>query len=288
MIKLFKDVFKHFFKNNTFQKGAALAYYSVFSLIPMIMIISSVLGIFFGKEAVSGEIHDQLKSTLGDQASLQIQNFIRNQKTSHNSIWTAIIGFITLAFSASGLFSQLHKAFNSIWSLQSKPKNSILNYFILHFGSIVILIGLFSIIILSTFISSFLTSNISSLNFNYRGLFIYEHITSLFVLIIIFSIMFKYLGDAIIHWKPVIYGGIFTAFLFMIGKIGIGVYVGHSHISSTFGTASVLALIMIWVYYTSQIIFLGAAFVEVLSKRMGYQIEPNKNAVKIEQVEVLE
>ena len=98
--------------------------------------------------------------------------------------------------------------------------------------------------------------------------------------------MFKYLGDAIVHWKVAFFGGLFTSFLFAFGKIGIAMYIGHSHISSTFGSASVLVLLMLWVYYISQIIFLGASFVNVLSTKLGYEILPSENAIKIESIEI--
>ena len=108
MIRFVKDIFNHFFDSNTFQKGASLAYYAVFSILPIIIIIISLLGFFWGKQAVSGEIYIQLKDVLGNDASMQIQNIIKNKHTNHKSVLTSIIGFATLAFSASGMFSQIH------------------------------------------------------------------------------------------------------------------------------------------------------------------------------------
>lgn len=286
MIKFIKEVFKHFFDSDTFQKGASLAYYAVFSLLPMIVTITAVLGLVFGKQAVAGEIYSGLKDLLGDAASIQIQSFIENQHINHNSITTAIIGFLTLALSASGMLNQIHNSFNNIWSIKAKPKSSILNYIFKHVVSFTILIGLFLIISLSTAVNSFLLKYANTIHSDYDLLFIYEHLASILVLSLVFSIMFKFLGDAIIHWKAAILGGLFTALLFTFGKIGIAMYIGHGHISSTFGSASVLALVMLWVYYTSQIIFLGASFVKIISNKMGYEILPNVNAVMIDNVEV--
>ena len=151
----FKELFTHFFNSNTFQKGAALAYYAVFSILPIIIIITSILGLLFGQQAVSGEIHTQLKDILGNDAAVQLQNFIKNQHTNHNNIATSIIGFVTLAFSASGMFSQVHNSFNSIWNIKEKPKSSVIKYLYKHL-SFIILIGLFFIIIVSTTASSFI------------------------------------------------------------------------------------------------------------------------------------
>lgn len=286
MISFLKAVLNHFFASNTFQKGAALGYYVVFSLLPMIVIVISLLGLFFGKQAVSGEIYTQLKDTLGSEASQQIQHLIKDQHTHHNSILTSIIGFITLAFSASGMFSQIHNAFNSIWDIKAKPKNSILKYISKHASSFLLLIVLFFIILLSTAINSFLIKHDTTIHNSYKLLYVYEHLISFSVLSIVFTVMFKFLGDAIVHWKAAILGGLSTSVFFLIGKIAIAMYIGHSHISSTFGSASALALLMLWVYYTSQIIFLGASFVKIVSSKIGHDIKPNSQATLIEKIEI--
>ncbi|MGB5361613.1 YihY/virulence factor BrkB family protein [Eudoraea sp.] len=285
-MKFIKEVFNHFFESDTFQKGASLAYYTVFSLLPMIIIITSLLGLFFGKHAVSGEIYSQLKDVLGNDAAIQIQNIIKNQHTSYNSGLTTIIGFATLVFSASGMFSQIHDSFNSIWNIKAKSKSSILKHLSKHIVSFLILIASFFIILISTIISSFIVKHSDNFHSDYTFSYVYEHFLSFAVMSIVFALMFRFLGDAVINWKATIIGGIITSLLFIFGKVGIGMYIGHSHISSTFGSASVLALLMLWVYYTSQIIFLGASFIYVTSNRLGYDIQPNNNAVKIENVEI--
>ena len=129
MVRFIKDVFNFYLDNNTLQKGAALAYYTVFSLLPIIIIITSLVGIFFGEQAVSGEIYTQLKDILGNDASLQIQNIIKSQQTNNNSLITSIIGFVVLVFTASGMLSQVHNSFNAIWSIKAQPKSSILKFF---------------------------------------------------------------------------------------------------------------------------------------------------------------
>lgn len=285
-MKFINEVFNHFFESDTFQKGASLAYYAVFSLLPIIIIITSLLGLFFGEHAVSGEIYAQLKDILGTDAANQIQNIIKNQHRSYNSGLTTIIGFVILVFSASGMFSQIHDSFNSIWNIKAKPKNNILMYLSKHMVSFLILITSFFIILISTLISSFIIKHSGNFHSDYKFSYIYEHFLSFAVMSIIFALMFRFLGDAVINWKATIIGGIITSLFFIFGKVGISMYIGHSNISSTFGSASVLALLMLWVYYTSQIIFLGASFVNVISNRLGYDIKPNNNAVKIENVEI--
>ena len=286
MIQFFKEVFNHFLDSNTFQKGAALGYYAVFSLLPMIIIITSLLGIFFGEKAVSGEIYDQLKDVLGNEASIQLQNLIKNQHTNYNSSLTAIIGFATLALSAAGMFSQVHSSFNSIWNIKAKPKSSILKYLKQHFVSFLILLLLFLIILISTSASSFLLKNAENLKSGVDLFYIYEHIISFFVLAFIFSIMFTFLSDAKVNFKASLAAGAFTSLFFLFGKMGIAYLISSSHISTTFGSASLLALLMIWVYYTSQIIFLGASFLKVISEKLGHPIRPGENAVEVENREL--
>lgn len=287
MFNFFKDVFNHFIKSNTFQKGASLGYYAVFSIFPIIIILTSILGVFFGKEAVSGEIYLELKNILGNEASLQIQKIIKNQHRNYNSVLTSIIGFVTLLLSASGMFSQIHNAFNNLWEIKAKPKNSLLNYFSKHFMSFSIMLLLFFILIISTSVSSFLEKHSHHLHNDYKLIFLYEHFSSFLVTAVLFTLMFLFLGDAKVHWKPAIISGLFTSFFFLLGKIGISFYIGKSHLTTTFGSASILAMIMLWVYYTSQIIFLGASFLKVLSDKIKLPIEPNDNAVKTIQHEVV-
>ena len=281
-----KEILNYFLESNTFQKGASLAYYAVFSMLPIIIIITSILGLIFGEQAVSGEIHSQLQGLLGTDAAMQIQNLIKNQHESYNNGLTTIIGFTTLVLSASGMFSQIHGAFNSIWNIKAKPKSGILKYLSKHLTAFLVLISAFFVILLSTVFNSFLITHSDKLHHSLQLAYLYEHLLSFVVFSIIFSLMFRFLGDAIIPWKAIVAGGIGTAVFFMLGKVGIGLYIGHSKVSTTFGSASVLALLMLWVYYTSQILFLGASFVKILSDRLGTQIQPNKNASRIEKIEV--
>ncbi len=288
MIQIFKATGLHFINSKTFEKGAALAYYTVFSILPMIVITISLLGMVFGKDAVSGEVYEQLKEALGENASLQIQNTIKNQHIQQNSLLTSLIGLATLMLSATGMFNQIHSSFNGIWSIKAKPKSSIVRYLTLHITSFFLLIFLFFILLMSTVVTSFLVKYSSALQNNYKLFYIYEHVISFSVLLLIFSLIFKFLGDAIISWKAVFIGAVFTSLLFILGKIGIGKYIGHSHISSTFGSASVLAVLMLWVYYISQILFLGASFIKVISERLGEEIVPSNNGVLVVQNELSE
>ena len=282
MISFLKNTFAIFFRSNPFQNGAALAYYAVFSLLPMIIIITVVLGYFFGEKEVSDEIYAQFNDTLGTDASKQIQEIVSHSKVHQNSAWATSVGFLILGLSSSAMLRQLHHFFNRIWRIKVKRKREVQNYLIKQFISFTLLIGLVFFVLVSTSVSSYLLEYSGRLSSNYSFTYGYELVVSFVVLGTIFTLMFSILSDAIIHWKLAVLGGVFTAFLFSIGKTIIGYTLTTMHIDSIFGSASVLAILMLWVFYTSQIIFFGAAFIDVVSERMGYQIRPNKLGVKVE------
>lgn len=217
-----KDTFSLFFKSNTFQEGAALAYYTVFSILPMMIIIVSIFGLIWGEKAVSGDLYLELQSILGNDAALELQNIIKNHHTQHNSIITTIIGFVTLALSSSGMFNQLHGSFNKIWSIAAKPKSSIISYLVKHFISFSILIALFFISMMSISINSLLVKYSSDLSTNFPISIFLEHIVSFVLISLMLSLMFKFLGDAKVHWKVSLISGFFTSVLFILGKYAIG------------------------------------------------------------------
>ena len=272
MIKLITEVFTHFSNSNTFQKGASLAYYTVFSFVPIIIVIVSLLGLFFGEQAVSGEIYDGLKKTLGNNASMQIQEIIKDHHVNHNSIITTFIGFVLLIFSASEIFKQIHNSFNSMWNIKKNSNNSILNYFLTYIMSFSILILSFFIIFTISTISSFLHKYSSSLHIDYKTYFVFDHCLSFTTMGIIFTIMFKFLSDAKPYWKPVLIGGFITSLLFTFGKILISWYIGTNHPSSTFNSSIFIMVLLLWVYYTSQILFLGASCVKIISNHLNLEI----------------
>ena len=285
-LKLLKDVSIHFFKSNTFQKGAALAYFAVFSFIPMIVIIISLLGMFFGEDAISGEVYLKLKGFLGSEASLQVQKLIKVQHINHDSVLTTIVGFVVLFFTASRMFNQIHNSLNSIWDIKSKPKNGILYFVIKNVSSILLIIVLFFLIFISTSTTSFIHKFTEDIYYIKKISFVYEHLITYLSISIMYAIMYAFFADAKVYWKAALLGGLFTSVLFLIGKAGISIYIGDTNFDSAFGSASVLALFMVWVFYISQSIFLGASFVKVYSDYLGVEIKPNSDAVKVEEIEV--
>ena len=183
-----------------------------------------------------------------------------------------MIGFITVAFASSGVLSQIHDSFNRIWNLKAKVKNNIFTYASKHMMSLFLLIIFLFFIFLTTGLNSFLVKHYESAHIDYNYLVIVEHVISFVVASVIFTIMFKTLGDVKLNLKPAIFGGLITSFLFFVGKVSVGLYFGYTNPTSNFGSSSYIGLFMLWVYYISQTIFIGASFVKVISERLGFEI----------------
>jgi len=285
-MKFLKDIFNHYLKSNTFEKGAALSYYVAFSFLPMIMIIISVLGILFKEDTVSGELNTQLEMYVGHQAALQIENLIRSQHLNHDSKFTTILGIATLALASTGGFNQIHKSLNAIWGFKIKSRSSFLNYIIKHVTFFLILIILGFLLIFSAYVTRFLYKYSSSLPDLFANARLYKHVVSLLLVFLTLIVLFKFLGNAHVPWKTALVSALVTSVLFILGKEAISVYIAHSNLSTTFGAASIIALLMIWVFYTAQILYFGACFAYVFGKKIGSEITPDSHAVRIIEKEI--
>jgi len=286
-----KEVFSNFMQDNSFQLGAALAYYTVFSFAPIIIIVIALASIFFGEAAVEGQIYEQLRGLLGERAASETQNLIENAYNTGHSKIAAIISIATLVFGATGVFYVMKSSLNQIWGLKPKPKNGILNLIldrVLSFG-MVISIGF--ILLISLVWESFVTVLYDQLAayFSETATLLTQiaNVTfSLLLTALLFGVIFKALPDAKIRWRDVVVGSVFTAVLFALGKFIIGLYLGSSSVGSTFGAAGSVVILMIWVYYSSQILFLGAEFTYVYAQWYGTDIQPSSNAVQVVKQEV--
>lgn len=284
---LFKNTFMEFMDDNCVKFSAALSYYTIFAIPPLCILIISVTGYFFGEEAVSGELFDQINQLVGDAAAIQIQESIKNVQLSGASTLATYIGIITLLFGASGVFAEIQSSINFIWGLKAKPKKGLIRFLknrLLSFS----MIGSLGFVLL---VSLILNSLIDSLYFQLTSLFkdttVYfaSAINSAFVFIVItilFITIFKTLPDGKIRWKDVIVGSGFTAILFMVGKWAIGLYLGNSSTTSLYGAAGSVLVILVWVYYSAIILYFGAEFTKVYAQMYGKSIEPNKYSVWID------
>jgi len=286
-----KEVFSEFGEDNAVTLAAALSYYTVFSIAPLLVIVLAVSSFFLGPEAVHGQLYNQLDGLLGSETAAQIQEVVKNAYKSGSSLFATIVSIGTLLLTATVVVGQLKSVINTAWNLKENPKNNILFLVVSRIWSLAFVLGLGFIFLVSlglNAVASFFSDEIIRLipSLNSTITIVVPTIVTALVTFIVFSLLFKYLPDAIIKWKDVFVGALFTTVLFLIGKYLIGLYIGNSNVTTTFGSAGALASLMLWVYYSSMILILGAEFTQVWARRNDSYILPNKNSVRFIREEV--
>ena len=282
---ILKTAFDEFLQDNGFKLSASLSYYTIFSLAPLLIIVISLSGLFLGRAAVEGRIYGQLKGLLGSEASMQVQNIITNIQQSEHSLAGAIIGFGILLLGATGVFTEIQGSINYIWSLKTKPKKGWLKIILDRLLSFSLVVALSFLLMVSLTVNAVMDLlNEQLTRYFHIAVEIFYVINIILILVIItglFAVIFKVLPDARIRWKDAFTGAFFTALLFLLGKVVIGVYLGKSKIGLTYGASASVIIILTWVYYSSIILYFGAEFTKVYTMRHGSGISPNNNAVFI-------
>ncbi|RTY86790.1 YihY/virulence factor BrkB family protein [Flavobacterium sp. GT3R68] len=288
--KILKDTFTGFIDDKALKFSASLAYYTVFSLAPLLLLLISLVGIFFGREAVEGQLFSEIKMLLGSEAAIQIQEMIKNIELSGKSKTAAIFGGIALIVGATTVFAEIQDSINIIWRVKAKPKRGWLKIVQdrLLSSSIIVALGFLLIVslvingalkLLSDFLVGYFP-DVTVLLFKALDFFI-----SFAVLSLLFGVIFKVLPDAKIKWKDVRSGAFFTTCLFLLGRYLIGLYLETAGTASTYGAAGSLIIILVWVYYTAAIVYFGAEFTRAYGNFKGRKIEPADYAVYVEMTE---
>lgn len=283
---LFKQASIGFIDDNAFKLSASLSYYTVFALGPLLIIIISLAGIFFGREDVQGRIYWQLNGLVGNEAALQIQSIIANiQQTEYTTVG-AIIGAIVLLIGATGVFTEMQDSINFVWSVKAKPKKSWLKFLGNRLLSFSLIVGLGFMLLVSLIINAildFLSDKLEKFFSDYTYYLFYFINSAIQILIItlLFAVIFKVLPDAIIAWKDAIVGAAVTALLFILGKLLITYYIGRSNLDITYGTAASVIIILSWVYYNALILYFGAEFTKMYALAGRHGIKPKETAVFI-------
>ena len=286
IFNLFKVSVNEFLNDNCMKFSASLSYYTIFSIPPLAILIITSAGYFFGEEAVRGEFFLQIENLVGQKAAFQIQEAIKNIKLSNNLCIAAIVGTITLLFSASGIFAEIQSSINYIWELKPKPKKGVMRFIVNRLLSFSMIGALGFILLVSLMINSvidYLYDQLSGL-FHDDTVLIASWINTGVVAVIItliFGFIFKTLPDGKLGWKETAVGSGFTAVLFMIGKWAIGVYLGNSSQLDLHGAAGSVLVILVWVYYSAIILYFGAVFTKNYSEIYGKPIQPNNYTVRI-------
>ncbi|WP_424095108.1 YihY/virulence factor BrkB family protein [Moorena producens] len=294
ILGLLKETFKEWKEDNASRLAAALSYYMIFSLAPVLIIAIAIVGSIFGEEAAKGEIVGQIQGLVGEQGAQFIQTAITNANRPDASGGLAsLISIVVLLFGASGVFGELQDALNTIWDVKLKPGRGIWGILKKRILSFLTVLGVGLFLLLSAVLSTVLSALRSyeseflkdlGLLWLYQLDFVWtilDLLVSFGILSLMFALVYKYLPDVKIAWKDVWVGAIITTLLFNLGKSLLSGYLGRSSFSSSYGAAGSLVVLLAWVYYSSQIIFLGAEFTQVYAKRFGSKIVPDDHATPL-------
>jgi membrane protein len=271
-IDLFKQTFKEFAEDKAPRLGAALAYYTIFSIGPLLLIAVAMAGMFLGQEAAQGRVSDQLRHVFGPTTAESVEQMIEAAAKPKSGAAATTLGIIMLFVGASGVFGQLKDALNTIWNVEPKNNSGILSLVLERFLSLAAVLGV-GFLLLVTLI---LDAMISAMG-GYLGRFVGgEPVLSVLQLVlsfglatVLFASMFRFLPDLRIAWRDVWFGALFTSLLFALGKWGLGLYLGKAAVGSSYGAAGSLVILLIWVYWSAQILFFGAEFTQVYARTFG-------------------
>ena len=285
-IGLLRQTFIEFSNDNVLKLSAALSYFTIFSIAPMLFLVISFAGAFYGTEAVQGRLFGQLQQLVGSSAAIQIQEMIANTHLKDESTFGAITGGIILLLGATGVFTEIQDSINYIWSIKAKPKKGWLKLIINRVISFSLVISLGFLMLVSLVINAVMDAlNERLLAIFSEGTFYLMYALNILIIFAIisffFTVIYKVLPDARIYWKDAMKGAMFTAVLFLIGKFLIGYFIGNSKTSVAYGAAASLVILLLWVYYTSVILYFGAEFTKVYALQKGKGIKPHENAVYI-------
>ncbi|UPQ77534.1 YihY/virulence factor BrkB family protein [Chryseobacterium nepalense] len=278
-----RETFKKWNESSASNDSASLAYYAIFSIPGLLIIIIWIAGNFFGEEAIRGQITSQISGIMGQDAAKSVQDMIAGALVDKENIFMKIIGIGSLVFGSTTLFFQLQRSLNSLWDVQPAPKKAFVKFLLDRANSL----GMILILGFLLMITMVLASLISLLNnwiTNYFGVETYvlveliNYIIGFVVTMILFALMFKVLPDVEISWKPVWRGAFLTTVLFTLGKFLLSLYFGTAKPTSAFGAAGTVILIMMWINYSCMLIFFGAEFTKIYALKRGFRIIPSKHA----------
>lgn len=277
-----RSAFREWMGDKVPRLGAALAFYSVLSIAPLLIVAIAIAGMVFGQEAASGQLVDQLRAMVGDQGAEAIQEMLRHADRPDTGSLAAILGIATLLFGASGVFGELQDAMNTIWEVRPKPGRGWLATIKDRFLSFAMVLGTGFLLLVSLILST----AVAAVTHAVGGLMpalgpllgLADTLVSFVVIAALFAMIFKLLPDAEVSWADVGVGAVLTTLLFLVGKWAIGLYLGRSALASTYGAAGSLVVLLVWMYYSAQILYFGAEFTQAYANRYGSRIRPSPGA----------
>lgn len=288
---ILKNSILGFLNEDSLKYSASLAYYTIFSIGPILVLIITLAGIFYGEEAIKGRLYGQLNDFVGSSAALQIQSIIKNLELSGKTNMALIISLITIIIGATTVFGDIQNSINRIWHIRPKPDKGWLKILKDRLLSSSLIIGLGFLLVVSLVVNGVILSLTDQLTrfFPDITVFLLDGINfslTFIITFILFAAIFKILPDVNIKWKTVRIGAIFTSILFIVGRLLIGYYLQNSETETTYGAAGSIVLILLWVYYTAAILYFGAVFTREYATFKGISIEPAAYAVHVEYKEI--
>lgn len=278
-------------QHNMMKLSASLSFLAVFSIGPMLLVIIFVSNLFFQRQAVEGSLYIHIRGFVGEKAAFQIQEIIKDASImTHNLV--AYISILILLIAATGVFNEIHHSINVIWNLQSKKGRGLLNIIKSRGMSFIIITALGLLLMLSLFFNSFLEGFRDKIrdefpNIGFSGIYITNILITLIVVAALFAFIYKVLPDAFIKWRDVLPGAIFTSFLFMTGKFGISFYMKNSSVISAYNSAGSMIILLIWIFYSSMVLYYGAEFTKAYILKYAGEVKPRPYATTIKITKVI-
>ena len=288
---LLKQAFQKWNKDDPFRLSAVIAYYAIFSLPALLIIVINVAGAVFGERSVSNEVFAQINEMMGPEVADNVKRMIEKAGETKPSVVGNIIGIGTLLFGATGVFYQLQISLNQIWNVESNPKSSFIEFLAKRALSLVMILVIGLLLLITLVISTLLSVLSEWIRSSMADVFLYlsfvlNFLISFGVITVLFALIFKVMPDVRIRWRTVWIGAVVTSFLFVTGKFGLGIYFGQSDPASVYGAAGTIILILLWVYYSCLILFFGASFTFVYAQFKHHPVEPSKYAVKVKTIKI--
>jgi membrane protein len=283
---LLKDAVSDWLDDRAMSMAASLAFYTLLSLAPLLVVAVSVAGLAFGEAAARGEIAQQLRNLMGAEAGSAVESILAHSRATHANVIGTIIGLVILFFGASGVFSELQDSMNAVWRVKVKPGRALVALLKARFMSFAMVLAVAFLLLVSLVVSAGLhvlgTFLAGALPGGVTMWVVLNFAVSFAIISLLFALIFKVVPDAVVAWSDVWVGGVVTALLFTIGKALIGYYLGRATVASPYGAAGSLVVLVIWLYYSAQILFFGAEFTHVHARRHGHRAVPKSDAISVE------
>lgn len=280
-----KETFSAYLDHKAPRLGAALAYYTIFSLAPLLILVVAIAGAVFGQDAVRGQLVGELRGLIGDEGGALIESVLANARMPSSNLVASIVGLLTLLFGASGVFGELQDAVNTIWEVKPKPGRGIKGIIRDRFLSFAMILGTGFLLLVTLVISAGLSALGHLLAHGDQATVFFWHVINMFVSFAVvaglFALIFKGLPDVKLAWRDVWLGAIVTALLFTFGKLAIGLYLGQSTSASVYGASAALAIVLLWAYFSAQILLMGVEFTRAYKYAREGHVEPAENAVSV-------